>query len=187
MSKRGWTADQHLGSDEVIKYCDRPFRDAAHMNKRLIDGANSRVKPDDTGVVVGDFCWKSGPSRFRAYRQQLQGNWVFLKGNHDSNNGVKTVGSSMFTRISHFNVFVNHIPYFYKDWFDADLIAYVEKSCDFAICGHVHEKWKSFYKEESVYGYANIPTINVGVDQWNYMPVMDDELANYFIKLRNKR
>jgi len=181
--KRYWTADQHLGGGNVIGYCDRPFRDCDHMNVRLIDGANERAKKDDMLVVVGDFMMKGGASKFKEWRDAYHSHTVFLLGNHCSNNGVKSVCSSMFTRISHFNVFVNHIPYFYTDWFDADLIAYVEKSCDFAICGHVHTAWKHFMGVNEL-GKAGIPCINVGVDVWKYLPVSDDELVNYYLKIK---
>lgn len=185
--RRFWTADQHLGHGNILKFCDRPFRDTYHMNKRLIDGANERVKKDDVGIVVGDFAMKCSKSKFQEWRRKLNGHWVFLQGNHDGNNGVKTIGSSLFTRMSHFNVFVSHIPYFYSDglyegnkyWFDPDLTAYVEKVCDFALCGHVHEKWKHS-------NLGNIPCINVGVDVWDYLPVDDDEIVNYYLKIKDE-
>jgi len=187
--RRYWTADDHLGHNSkkggVIEYAARPFRDTVHMNKRLIDGANERVKADDVCIVVGDWMISGGGSRFLEWRNMLHGHWVFLEGNHDKNNKVKTIGKSLFTKISHFNVFVDHIPYFYteglfediKYWHDPDLTAYVEKTCDFALCGHVHEKWK-----HSTVG--KIPCINVGVDVWNYLPAGDDDIANYYLKIK---
>ena len=183
--RRFWTADQHFGHSRVIEFCDRPFKSNHHMNKRLIDGANQRVTEDDVCVSVGDLMMGGNGSRFKMWRDMLNGHWVFLEGNHDKNNKVKTIGKSMFTKISHFNVFVDHIPYFYTEglfegiryWHDPELIAYVEKTCDFAICGHVHEKWK--HSTES-----KIPCINVGVDQWDFMPVGDDEVVNYYLKIK---
>lgn len=181
--RRYWTADMHVGHSNIIEYADRPFRDCHHMNCRLIDGANERVKEDDTCVHVGDFMIRGGSSKFKMWRDRLDGYWVFLKGNHDSQNSVKTCGSSMFTRISHFNVFVSHVPYFYENWFEPELRAYVEKFCDFTICGHVHEKWKT-HIGESTQGFAKKLCINVGVDQWNYKPVSDDEIASYYRKIK---
>ena len=180
--RRFWTADYHLGhyskNGGIIKYCNRPFKDLHHMNARLITEANMRVKEDDVSVHVGDFCARGGASKFKMWRSQLIGNWVFLKGNHDSNNGVKTVGTSMFTRLSHFHVFVSHIPFYYEDWFEPELRAYVAKFCDFAICGHVHEKWRHQVK--------GIPVINVGVDVQNFRPVSDDEVVGQYLKIKRE-
>jgi calcineurin-like phosphoesterase family protein len=173
--RRFWTADLHLGHSNIIEYTDRPFRDCDHMNERLIGGINQRCRPEDTLVHVGDFTMRCSKSHFKDWRDKINCHTVFIEGNHDPNNRVKTVCSSMFCKISHFTVFVSHVPYFYEDWFDESLIAYIENTCDFAICGHVHEKWKLSWEGE-------IPTINVGCDQWRYMPVSDDEIASYYNK-----
>ena len=171
---RFWTADMHLGHNNIIKYCGRPFRDCNHMNECLINDANMRVK-NSTCIHVGDFCTRGG-EKARDWHARLCGNWVFLRGNHDKNNGVKTLGDWLFTRMSHYSVFVSHIPYFHtevrgtaKYLLPPDLVRVVESTCDFSICGHVHEHWK-------VSRDGAIPCYNVGVDQWNFMPVREDEL-----------
>jgi len=176
--KRYWSADMHLGHGNVIEYAKRPFRDCHHMNKRLIDEANMRVKDDDVCLHVGDFSMRDG----WRYRQRLNGNWLFLRGNHDSKNKVKTVGDWLFLRLSHFRIFVSHIPYFYRDvsgtatyLLSEEMIAVVESTCDFAVCGHVHEKWR-------VSRDGKIPSINVGVDVNNYRPVSDEELLQIYLK-----
>jgi len=175
---RYWTADMHLGHGRCIEYCKRPFRDCHHMNKWLIKEANMRINDDDVCVHVGDFSMKDG---WRC-RQRLNGNWLFLRGNHDKNNKVKTVADWMFLRLSHFRIFVSHVPYFYRDesrtatyHLPDELVAFVESTCDFAVCGHVHEKWH-------VSMDGKIPTINVGVDVNNYRPVSDAELLEIYKK-----
>ena len=170
----------HLGHSNVIRYCGRPFNDCDHMNRRLIDEANMRVPKGERCVHVGDFCMK-GITKCQYWLEQLHGDWVFLKGNHDKNNGVKPVAKWMFTDVGPYKVFVSHVPYFYNDpedrtvsyHLDPDLLAWVEKCCDFAICGHVHEKWKVSME-------GKIPTINVGTDVWDYRPVFDNELILYY-------
>jgi len=149
------------------------------MNTRLIDEANMRVKPDDVCVCVGDFCVRGG-QKARDWSARLNGNWVFIRGNHDKNNGVKTLCDWMFVRIGQFKVFVSHIPYFYtqeertaKYLLPQSLIDVVESTCDFAVCGHVHEKW-------GVCMDGAIPTINVGVDARSYRPMSDDELLGVY-------
>jgi len=159
------------------------------MNKRLIDDANMRVKQEDTCIHVGDFCVKGARSKHQQWRDRLHGHWVFLRGNHDPNNGVKTVGSSMLTRIGIYNVFVSHIPWWYEDWFAQELRDYVAKHCDFAICGHIHEKWANSYEKDNEHLAdkrvdRRIPCINVGVDVRNFRPISDDEIINEYLKIR---
>ena len=84
------------------------------MNHSLIAEANMRVPPGMPCIHVGDFCMASN-SQCKAWQQQLVGNWIFIKGNHDKNNGVKPVAGSLFTRIGHYRVFVAHVPYYYND------------------------------------------------------------------------
>jgi len=179
---RFWTADFHLGhynkNGGIIAYCNRPFRNLAHMNAALIKEANMRVKPEDTGIHVGDFCVRSSNEKFAAWREQLHGKWVFTRGNHDKNNGVRTACTSMFVRMAHFQVFVSHIPFFYEDFFPVELREYVVKYCDFALCGHVHEKWA-----DRVEG---IPVLNVGVDVRKYRPISDDELCVEYLKIKRE-
>ena len=61
MSKIFYTADLHLGHANIIKYCNRPFKDVDQMNETLIRNWNSRVKPEDTVIHNGDFCFKNTP------------------------------------------------------------------------------------------------------------------------------
>ena len=41
------TSDLHLGHKNIIKYCDRPFRDTHDMNKNLVDNWNNAVRRID--------------------------------------------------------------------------------------------------------------------------------------------
>jgi len=150
------------------------------MNKRLIDEANMRVKSDDTCIHVGDFSMRGGWK----YRRRLNGNWFFMRGNHDKNNKVKSVCDWMFLRLANYNVFVTHVPYYYHkpdgtaSYLVPDkLIEVIETMCDFAVCGHVHEKWDVSYE-------GKIPCINVGVDVRDYRPMSDAELIMCYERIK---
>jgi calcineurin-like phosphoesterase family protein len=179
---RAWTADMHLGHSNVIEYCGRPFKDCNHMNRWMVDQANMRVTRGNRCVHVGDFCMK-GIAKCREWVAQLHGDWTFIKGNHDKNNGVKPIAKWMIVEIGNYQAFVSHVPYFYNDPEDRtvkyqlgpQLMDWVENNCHFNICGHVHEKWK-------IRKDGKIPAINVGVDQWDYRPVFDMELLEYYEK-----
>ncbi len=60
------------------------------MNKELIRRWNERVNDDDIVIFNGDFCFKSGanrgegePIKAEYWINQLKGNKIFIRGNHD--------------------------------------------------------------------------------------------------------
>ena len=190
MALRFWTADLHLGHPSIVLYCKRPFvpegttafRDKEHavevakkMNTRLIANINERCKPEDALVHVGDFCTKGVAKeveglrlKYSDYLREIHCRVTLLEGNHDSQNGTKTIGRHLFTTIHGQSVFVSHYPTENIEFAPA-LIEYARANCAFAICGHVHDSWKF----KVIDGLLNV---NVGVDQWNYRPINDDEL-----------
>lgn len=198
---RFWTADLHLGHAGIVLHCGRPFmrqapltaplefRDAEHakvtaarMNDRLIAYINERCKPSDTLVHVGDFSVCGVVSgldglRIKAeeYLRRINCHTVLVEGNHDSNNHVKTACRSMIINLQGRRVFVSHFPTDNENQ-DPEYMAYIYGSCAFAICGHVHEKWKFRHMHVS-HGRPTFLNVNVGVDQWKYRPVSDDELV----------
>lgn len=77
-----FTADQHYGHANIIQHCDRPFADVAEMNTELMRRHNEVVGPDDTVIHAGDFAYRSAVDP-RAIIKQLNGEHIFLRGNHD--------------------------------------------------------------------------------------------------------
>ena len=59
--KYWFTADTHLGHQNIIKYCNRPFKTLDEMDTAIIRNWNERVDPDDTVLVLGDFCFRNSP------------------------------------------------------------------------------------------------------------------------------
>ena len=171
-----WSSDAHLGHGNIIKYCNRPFRDAEHMNKRLIASINERCKPEDVLIHVGDFCCYGNDrgisgSRTKAEEWMAQINPTVIQviGNHDKNNSVKGCIYGMVCKVSHWTCWVQHYP----PWNDGAMEA--PMGCDAYICGHVHEKWQ-------VEKYGGLPVVNVGVDANRYMPLKTDEVITLIKK-----
>ena len=150
------------------------------MNARLIAKWNSRVKPEDTVYHIGDFCNKGkcrGVERSRKsavyWESQLNGKIIHIRGNHDSNNGVKVALEDASI------IFSNKLWYLiHKPLLDGSTLP---ARCSAVLCGHVHEKWS----ERFVPG-TRIPMINVGVDVRKLAPIKLDEVTGVYHRFLNK-
>lgn len=187
MSKRYWCADPHFGHSNIIKYCNRPFKDIEHMNERIINECNNRIKPEDTCICVGDFSNRGREKGveglrhgYKHYLDQLQGKWILLEGNHDNQNRTKTIGKHLFCSVGKYNVLATHYPVGYSVHNKA-FTQYVQSTCDFVICGHVHTKWlyNFFYLKGKE---SPIVNINIGFDMHKYRPISDEEIIHFYEK-----
>jgi calcineurin-like phosphoesterase family protein len=77
-----FTADEHYGHANIIRYCKRPFRTVDEMDAELIRRHNEAVGADDVVVHAGDFALGK-ISRAQAYVPLLHGRHIFLRGSHD--------------------------------------------------------------------------------------------------------
>ena len=161
-----FTSDTHFGHARIIEYCKRPFKSLEHMDRELIRRWNERVKEDDMVIFLGDFCFRNSNTergegakhKWQFYREQLNGEIVFVQGNHDGNNSLNTHIKSLIVELGKEEVFCCHKP---ED---------VDGKHRLNFVGHVHEKWKvKRFKK----GYK---AVNVGVDAWNFYPVSYEEL-----------
>lgn len=78
-----FTADEHYGHTNIIKYCNRPFKDVNEMNEILIMNHNSIVRPDDITIHLGDFTLQN-KSYANSIIKRLLGTHIFIKGSHDN-------------------------------------------------------------------------------------------------------
>lgn len=79
-----FTADTHFGHANIIRYCNRPFKDVVEMNDTIINNWNAVVQPNDYVYHLGDFAfWRSHGLTPRDYRRRLNGHIHFIRGNHD--------------------------------------------------------------------------------------------------------
>ena len=164
---RNWfTSDYHLGHANIIQHCERPFKDLKEMEDTIIKNHNSRVKPEDTVFFLGDFCFtnssggKEGEGEgihAKKYMERLNGNFVFVGGNHDRKNSLKTCIQGIFINLGGEEMYLTHKPSNFIDKVNVNLV------------GHVHEKWKSKMTDSNI-------LINVGVDVWGFKPIDIQEI-----------
>lgn len=77
-----YTSDLHLGHENVIRHCNRPFADADKMDNVLIDNWNRVVNRNDTVYIVGDFIFRARRPA-EEYLSVLKGKKHLIIGNHD--------------------------------------------------------------------------------------------------------
>lgn len=204
MSRRYWSADIHANHANICIYTKRPWirpddlndkgrwvsQEAAvacakRMNRGIIQEFNMRIKPEDRVTHVGDFAThgkvlgiEGTRESYRDFLSQLNGTWTLMEGNHDRQGKVKTTCVWMVSPIGLYTAFVSHWPTT-NPHIPPALRAYAKEHCEFAICGHVHDKWNIMYDD----GFLNI---NVGVDVRKYRPMSDDEVIGVYERSRKE-
>lgn len=184
-SGRTWfTADLHLGHQNIIRYCDRPYRSVNEMNADLIARWNDRLAPADTVWVLGDVAMGQIAANLPLARR-LNGTKQLVGGNHDRcweghgaarakaaaqmyrDAGFATVRRSHELELAGRHVLLHHFPY-EGDSHDEDRNVQwrpVDEG-DWLLHGHVHTNWRQ-----------NGRMINVGVDVWDLAPVAEETLV----------
>ena len=156
-----FTADYHLNHDKINDFCNRPFKDLDHMNNELIKRHNERVGKRDTVFHIGDFCF-GRKSYAEEFLDRLNGTVILLSGNHDPNNGVKSIIDYICVRTYGMDVLLTH---------KQERAYELREQFDFCLVGHSHEEWK--FKERMC---------NVGVDVWGYYPIHMQQILKAYKK-----
>jgi len=156
-----FTADQHYGHRNIIKYCNRPFESIEEMDETLIENHNEVVK-DDGDIVyhVGDFAL-APPYRVLYIIDRLNGKNIFIKGSHDR-----------WMRKAEMGVF----PYIVE--------LKLEGGIHIVLCHYAMRVWpRSHYNSWQIFGHSHggLEPVgkqwDVGVDNNNFYPVSLDQIV----------
>lgn len=151
-------SDLHLGHQNVIRYCKRPFENSESMDCELARRWNNAVKNDDTVYFLGDFVFHGSP---KYWKTNLKGRKTFIRGNHDH----KLKGTVHDKVIEHkgFRFYLvhnpNEIPPDWKDW---------------VLYGHEHNNNLSKFP----FIDGDRKRINVSVEVIDYRPLNLDNLIS---------
>lgn len=165
-----FTADTHFGHANIIKYCNRPFKDSVEMNETIIENWNKVVGKQDLVFHLGDFCFAKEDGVFDLYLKRLNGLIVFIKGNHD-----RTAWRN------------RHKFYAAHDSYHEVEIG----GQDITLCHYAMRVWnKSHHGAWHLYGHShgslpddpNALSFDCGVDCHNYTPINFDEVAAIMAK-----
>jgi calcineurin-like phosphoesterase family protein len=160
-----FTADQHFGHKNIIKYANRPFISTDEMDEELIRRFNYKVKPEDIVYILGDFAFKQ-PEK---YLERLNGHIFRIKGSHDSD--MKQ-------------------PYMLVIK-PANLVDEYNNQRYIILCHYAMRVWEtSHYGSFHLFGHSHgsLPpyglSFDIGVDCWNYYPVSLEEVCEKMATLK---
>lgn len=169
-----FTSDLHLGHENVITLCQRPFASIEEMDERLIANWNDRVTPRDTVYVVGDMVWKK--PMLPGYLERLKGKKILLIGNHDRPWARSEEAARYFAEILPYKeanlnghaVTLCHYPM--VEWHGSRREG--SRHLGYLIHGHIH----NVYRPEFRYLLRQFNALNAGVDVNGFAPVTFDEM-----------
>ena len=181
------------------------------MNEAIIAKHNERVKPEDTFLFLGDFCFKHSleddaiaggrPTKADEWLSRLNGHKIMIRGNHDNNNSLKTIIDSMHITYAQQRINLTHKPEHANPAFPINLV------------GHIHKAWRIRYFKEHYkiiedivkkgteiksdrqdltdflernyeHRLSDSVLLNVGIDVQNMRPCTLDECVEQVIKFK---
>lgn len=152
-------SDLHLGHTNIIKHCNRPFKDVHDMNRTLVYNWNSTIRRDDIVYFLGDLAYGRNSST-DSWLHKLNGRVTFIKGNHDESNSIKMLDHYI-TELDGIKLYLTHdpanVPETWNGW---------------VIHGHVHNNARDLDMKQR-YPYINYDKkrVNVSVELTNYKPL----------------
>lgn len=169
-------SDPHFFHNNIIRYCDRPFVDAAHQREEMVRRYNEIVNPDDHVLYLGDLFLPSGREGHE-FMNRLNGRKSIVTGNHDrglTNNRLQGLGFELiehrffYTELDEIRVCCCHFPYvgFSSDNRYNDRRPPIEDDV-VLIHGHVHAKQRTTWMN----------TVHAGVDAWDFKPASIDDVS----------
>ena len=165
-----FTSDLHLGHQNIIRLCNRPFSSVEEMDATLIHNWNKKVHRKDIVYILGDLMFRNEKAP-EEYLQQLKGRKHLLLGNHD-NRWIKDCHLSLYFESVERLDFISdgkrkltlcHYP----------LMSWPHIQTSFMVFGHIHNNTDADYWPL----IAHSPRmLNAGVDINNYEPVTFEEM-----------
>lgn len=160
-------SDTHFSHANILKYCERPFKDPQEMDAVLIKNL-SIVKPEDTLYFLGDFTMRGEDhiKWFQSTLSRIAGRKILILGNHDKLKPFTYIDvgfESVHTSLVLDKFFLAHDP---------ALLAAMPSDY-IMLCGHVHGLFKSVKDAQGRIA------INVGVDVWDYKPITLEQVEQH--------
>jgi calcineurin-like phosphoesterase family protein len=168
-----FSSDYHIGHENIIRFAERPFADAAEMWEGIVKKHNEVVSKGDTVYLVGDTFWDKAhytAEEMMRFIQRLNGNIILIEGNHDERSlrKFKNIPQIVETKFGDIPITVCHYPML--SW---------PKSYHGSVMvhGHTHQHNK----------LTRIPLrlVHIGVDSWDFYPASAEQVCAAVANLPN--
>lgn len=161
-------SDTHFGHENIIRYCNRPFKNRHEMDAAIVSNWNEAVQDHDIVYHLGDVYFPGGnePDYFWKLLKSLKGRKRLVLGNHDDlPNKALYAHFQKIVAWRHFggeyNCILTHMP------LHIESSVFPDEGKPFNVHGHIHNNKSPTNKH-----------INVSVEQTNYYPVDLEELMS---------
>lgn len=169
-----FTSDTHFNHENIVSFCERPFKDAKEMDETLINNWNRVVGEDDIVFHLGDFCF-GGVAKWKNYLDRLNGRVYLILGNHDLKNirqgltgRFEEVNGGMCIWIEDYQIFLSHYPFLcFEGGYRDDV---------WQLFGHVHSRIGNTGFDADRLNYLYPTQLDVGVDNNNFTPLSYNEV-----------
>lgn len=152
-----FTADEHYFHKNIIKYCNRPFKDLDEMNEEQIKRHNLIVGNNDTTIHIGDFLFGK-KSRANQIIPELNGKHIFIQGSHDK--WLQGTNTSQIFSMKLGTTLIVCCHYAMLVWPKSHFNSWL-------LFGHSHNCLEGFGK-----------SFDVGVDGNNFYPYSEEEIRS---------
>ncbi len=155
-------SDLHFDHTNIIKYCNRVFKTTEEMNSFMLKRWNETITNNDTVYYLGDIAYGRDCRSRIWWWNQLNGNKILIKGNHDRDlQGISPIHKYLIKNFNGIEFLLIHSPEYndfgYKGWI---------------IHGHHHN---NFPNEYPLINCIN-KTINVSAEIIDYKPLSLDAI-----------
>ena len=168
-----FTSETHFNHENIIGFCNRPFKDVEQMNETLVMNWNKVIGTDDTVFHIGDFCL-SGAAEWIKVLDRLNGKIYLILGNHDLRiirqgfaQRFEHIAMQMHIKVGKQRIYLSHYPFLcfegsYKNVWQ--------------LFGHVHTRKNNTGIDAGRLQYLYPTQYDVGVDNNDFMPVSFEQV-----------
>lgn len=165
-----FSSDLHIGHENIIKYCNRPYKNVAEMNEAIVSNWNKKVSNSDLVYMLGDICM--GNLNDSIYQlSRMNGKMILIRGNHDK----QACKRADFMKQFH----STHDYLELKDGGDTFIMSHFPFAIwnkshrgSMALCGHSHGSYLPSHPKTKDAGKI----LDVGMDCHNCQPISIDEV-----------
>lgn len=168
-----FTSDTHFSHANIIKYCERPYKNIDEMDEDLIRRWNDVVKKDDVVFHLGDFGMVS-QKKLEWIIGRLNGQIYLILGNHDNRlryDGLfKSVKQQMLVNIDGVYVLMLHYPLMQHKSEILNGHRFIQ------LYGHIHSRKNMSGDDKLRSARTSWNQYDVGVDNNDYRPISFSEV-----------